>query len=245
MQKEAPCYRVTLVEDDPIVVLGLRSWLQSIPNIHITQSITRQQFQKLPQENINPQEIILFKAFPSLLQDIVYFRTLGVNFAQSMCLLVGDYDDFSYIRELFLLGIKGYISRNAVSWEIVAAFKRIAQNNYYVDPCLCDSLIFPLAHQQKSSPESFQTFGLTSREHELLYYLSRGCTNKEMAQQLHLAEATVRNYLSNLYKKIHVTHRSEAVLFAFQHICPSEYTRLNPSDKQIMSSSSSPEHISV
>jgi DNA-binding NarL/FixJ family response regulator len=245
MQKEAPCYRITLVEDDPIVVLGLRSWLQSIPNMHITQSITRQQFQKFPRKNTNSQEIILFKAFPSLLQDIIYFRTLGTNLAQYMCLLVGDYDEFSSLRELFQLGKKGYISRNALNWEIIAAFKRVVQNGYYIDPCVCDSLIFPLAHQQKSSPESFQAFGLTSKEHELLYYLSKGCTNKEIAQQLHLAETTIRNYLSNLYKKIHVAHRSEAVLFAFQHMYPSECARLNPSDEPVMSSAPFSEHVSA
>ncbi len=215
-------YNLVIVDDDPVIQLGVCSWLQSSPNQQTTRCITRQMFYQSPESSLAPNELAIFKAQSFPLKDLAYFSSLSSMLTKSMCLLIGDIVDMQLIQDLFHIGIKGYLSTTASGWDIAYAFREVYQHNYYIDSRLGSHLMSHLLCQQKPSALSQSTNELTTRERELLYYLSQGFQNKEIAKKLNLAEATVRNYISNLYSKIQVAHRLEAIMFAYQHACSLE-----------------------
>ncbi len=119
--------------------------------------------------------------------------------------------------ELFLLalreGIAGYMLVDATSAEIVAAVRSVAKGGAVCPPELCQILFRYVAGQRASFP-SFavkRDLGLTRREQQLVAMVGRGCTNKEIASELGLAEQTVKNHIHRVLRKVGVSDRLQAV----------------------------------
>lgn len=86
----------------------------------------------------------------------------------------------------------------------------------FIDPAVAGKLLGQVAQTQRHPPTRI-TEQLTGRETEVLRLLAQGCTNGEIATRLHLSEGTVRNHLSAIFAKLHVTDRTQAAIIAIQH----------------------------
>jgi DNA-binding NarL/FixJ family response regulator len=122
---------------------------------------------------------------------------------------------------VFQVGILACLPSHSPRWEIEGAIKQICERKPYLSSFFGTRLVNGLCGDG-SVPVlrncSHSSALLSAREQDLLYYLSQGFSNKEIAQELHLTEATVRNYISHLYSKLEISHRSEAVAYACTYI---------------------------
>lgn len=110
-------------------------------------------------------------------------------------------------------GIAGYMLMDATAAEIVAAVRSVVKGGAVCPPELCQILFRYVAGQRAALPNfaAKHALGLTRREQQLVGMVSRGFTNKEIAQDLGLSEQTVKNHIHRMLRKVGVSDRLEAV----------------------------------
>lgn len=108
------------------------------------------------------------------------------------------------------VGARGYVVKGAGAAEVVAAVRSVAAGEAYITPRMAGNLLLELTHKPAANPLD----ELTEREREVLALLAQGMTNREIGQQLSLAEKTVKHYVTSVLQKLHVRSRVEAALLA-------------------------------
>lgn len=114
------------------------------------------------------------------------------------------------------LGAKGYLSKNLDSCNLIKAVKAVQRGEMWIERKLM-SKFFAKEQRKVSSMEDQAKktkTGLTAREQEVLSVLTKGLTNKEIADTLCISEKTVKTHMNNIFKKLNVTRRLQAILYA-------------------------------
>jgi DNA-binding NarL/FixJ family response regulator len=122
--------------------------------------------------------------------------------------------DEARIFKALKLGAKGYISKDAGASDLIKAIEAVHQGELWVGRKLMVRLFNgqPVADSRDATAKE----GLTPREQEVLHLLTKGCTNKEIAQSLFISEKTVKSHLSSIFRKLNVTRRLQAILYAIK-----------------------------
>jgi DNA-binding NarL/FixJ family response regulator len=115
-------------------------------------------------------------------------------------------------------GARGYILKGTSGPELIRIAQSIHQGESYVTPGLAARLLTQTPQVVTAQPEKDGTSDLTYREEQVLDHVSRGLTNKEIANSLSLSEKTVKHYMTNIMQKLNVRNRVEAVLTARQRL---------------------------
>jgi DNA-binding NarL/FixJ family response regulator len=129
--------------------------------------------------------------------------------------LVDDYD-LAQIVSLLKAGMTGVLSRNAIVPELTRSLLATARGEIVLPPSLAAPALLALA-RGKVAPQQHPTESLTNREQDVLTLLAQGMSNKDIAQSLFLSVRTIEAHLRNIYGKLDVNNRTEAVLWAVQH----------------------------
>lgn len=124
------------------------------------------------------------------------------------------HNEIDYLLRAVDCGVNGYILKNAESAELKKAIMAVANGESYIQPNLIPSLNSRLISRD-SDKEKIES--LTRRELEVLIQLANGSFNKEIATSLNISERTVKNHISNIFKKIDVNDRTQAAVFAIKN----------------------------
>jgi two-component system, NarL family, response regulator NreC len=128
-------------------------------------------------------------------------------------LVLSMQDDPSYVREAFAAGASGYVLKEAVDEEVVAAVREIANGGRYVHPTLGARIVAAEA-QERAAAEADP---LSEREREVLRLLALGHTNQEIAQTLYISVRTAESHRAHIMQKLHLSTRAELVRYALSH----------------------------
>jgi len=113
-------------------------------------------------------------------------------------------------------GAHGYVLKGASASELRDIVRNVAAGEAFVTPALATRLLVEFSRPRERDPLS----ELTQREIDVLELVSLGSTNREIAERLHLAEKTVKHYVTCILQKLHARSRTEAALIAVQHRLP-------------------------
>ena len=112
------------------------------------------------------------------------------------------------------IGINGYVLKDSESAELKKAIRAIMDGETYIQPSLIPALN---AKRLERNEDEEKIDSLTRRELEVLKLLAIGMYNKEVAEKLEISERTVKNHVSNIFKKLEVTDRTQAAVFAIRN----------------------------
>ena len=120
-----------------------------------------------------------------------------------------------YVFEAIKAGARGYVIKDARARDLLKTIRAVHRGEALVDPAMATKLLeeFRRLAQKESRKELLE---LNEREIEILQLVAQGATNREIAKTLFLSEQTIKNYLSNIFLKLHVNNRSEAVASAIR-----------------------------
>jgi len=121
-------------------------------------------------------------------------------------------NDRTFIIDAINKGADGYVLKESAGTEIVKAIKTVYEGEKYIDKSLV-SVLFS-GFKSKEKKEQYVLDSLTKREIEVLLFISKGLSNKHIGERLFLSEKTVKNYATNLFKKIKAHDRVHATIFA-------------------------------
>lgn len=129
-------------------------------------------------------------------------------------LILTVHNEVEYLIKAVDIGVDGYILKDSESAELKRAINVVLNNESYIQPALIPTLNNRLVARDldKDKIES-----LTARELEVLIQVANGMFNKEIATSLNISERTVKNHISNIFRKIDVSDRTQAAVFAIKN----------------------------
>ena len=140
-------------------------------------------------------------------------RELSPELTRVKFVVITAYDDEEHLADLSSAGVDGYVLKSSGLSEFLSAVRSVARGDPYVDPKVAGKL---LSSFHKHKEERDQLTDLTQREKEVLFWLSQGYSNAEIAAKMVLSEKTVKNHVSHLLRKLDLTDRTQAAVLAWK-----------------------------
>lgn len=129
-------------------------------------------------------------------------------------LVLTVHNEVEYLLKAVDIGVNGYLLKDSESAELKKAILAVVSGENYIQPSLIPVLNSKMIDRNK---DNVKIESLTRREMDVLKLLAVGMYNKEVAEQLDISERTVKNHVSNIFKKINVTDRTQAAVFAIRN----------------------------
>jgi two-component system, NarL family, response regulator LiaR len=201
--------RVVIADDHNVVRKGIRDLLSDEDDITVVGEARNGHEAVDLTTALRPDVVVMDIAMPEL-TGIEATRQIRTQAPDVRVLVLTAYDDDPYIYSLLDAGATGYILKTAESREIVRAVRATAAGQSALDPAVAPRLIARLTKSAASGDT------LTERELDVLRLAARGQTNKQIGAELAISDRTVQNHLANIYAKLGVASRTEAVTAALQ-----------------------------
>lgn len=166
--------------------------------------------------NKNP-DIILMDINMPVLNGIEAAKRLKRKACHSKIIMLTIHNEVEYLFETVEIGVDGYILKDSESEVLINAIKSVYNGKSYIQPNMAAQLVKRVnSIHGDFNGEDHNKKHLTKREIEVLKLITEGMLNKEIAQKLCISEKTVKNHVSNIFKKINVCDRTQAAVFAIK-----------------------------
>jgi len=206
--------RVVLADDHAVVRKGIREFLEEEGDIAVVaEAGDGEQAMTLVAAH-QPDVAVLDIQMPGL-SGIEVTRRIKAQFPDVRVLVLTAYDDDPYIFALLQAGASGYILKTADSSELVRAVRAVHRGESALDPAVAQKVVQQLTSGRPLGAGSAVEV-LTDREVEVLRLAAKGLTNKAIGQKLIISDRTVQGHLANIYGKLNVNSRTEAVTEALK-----------------------------
>ena len=210
MPDDAAEIRVFLLDDHEVVRRGVRELLEAEEDITVVgdAGTAEQALGRIPPTR--PQVALLDVRLPDG-NGMEVCREIRSRHPEIGCIMLTSFSDDEALMQAVVAGASGYLLKQIRGIDIVDAVRRVARGESLLDP----SLIERLRVQFRTAPESDERLArLTNQERRILVLIADGLTNRQIGTEMHLAEKTVKNYVSNLLAKLGMERRTQAAVFA-------------------------------
>ncbi|OKI12789.1 response regulator transcription factor [Streptomyces sp. CB03911] len=204
--------RVFLLDDHEVVRRGVRDLLEAEPDIEVVGEggTCAQALARVPA--LRPRVAVLDVRLPDG-DGVTVCRELRDRMPGLVCLMLTSFDDDEALLDAIMAGAAGYVLKQVKGADLVSAVRTVASGQSMLDPATTSRLMESLRHHDESDAEAALS-QLTPREREILELVGEGKTNREIGQELYLAEKTVKNHVSRLLAKLGVERRLQAAVIA-------------------------------
>ncbi len=205
--------KVMLVDDHILMREGIKNLLEFDGSIEVVSEASDGVECLSNLKNITPDIILLDINMPGKNGIEVLTEIKRRNISVKILMLT-VHNEVEYLLKAIDIGADGYILKDTESAELKRAINYIIQGENYIQPSLIPALNSRLVNRDMDKEK---IDSLTRRELEVLIQVSNGMFNKEIANSLDISERTVKNHISNIFKKIEVNDRTQAAVFAIKN----------------------------
>lgn len=202
--------RIVIVDDHPVFRFGIRALLESEPDLVVVGEASDGEGAVRLASDLNPDVVLMDITMPGL-NGIEATRQIARSHPEIGVLIVTMVDDASLFAAL-RVGARGYLLKGAEGEETLRAIRAVANGEMIFSEPIGERLRQFFA--ETPSPASAVFPELTPREHEVLGLIAKGLTNNAIAGRLGLSPKTIRNQVSEVYSKLGVSDRSQAIVKA-------------------------------
>jgi DNA-binding NarL/FixJ family response regulator len=178
--------------------------------------------ERLERENKLPQVILMDIRMPRM-DGVQATAQIRARWPTLRVLMLTTFDNDEYVFDGLRAGASGYMLKDVSAEELVAAIHAASRGESPLQPSIAAKLVARLRAESLEAPTTpgiAQGAGmaeLTEREREILRYLARGASNREIGEALYITEGTVKNHVSNILNKLALRDRTQAALWAREH----------------------------
>lgn len=210
--------KIIIVDDHPLIKEGLKQILSFYPDIEIVSEGSNGS-EAISIVSETSCDILLLDINMPVMSGLDALKIIRQNNPYLKVLLLTVENDFGTLREAIDLKVNGYILKESAGSTLTDAIRHVYSGGNYIDQTLTKHVFNiinepSMAKESTSKPEMPDPFSLlTEREKEILSYISKGCSNEEIASKLFLSEKTIRNTITSIFKKINVKDRVQAAIY--------------------------------
>ena len=210
--------KIIIVDDHPLIKEGLKQILSFYPDIEIVSEGSNGS-EAISIVSETSCDILLLDINMPVMNGLDALKIIRQTNPYLKVLLLTVENDFGTLREAIDLKVNGYILKESAGSTLTDAIRHVYSGGNYIDQTLTKHVFYiinepSVAKESTSKPEMPDPFSLlTEREKEILSYISKGCSNKEIASKLFLSEKTIRNTITSIFKKINVKDRVQAAIY--------------------------------
>ena len=207
--------RVLLADDHTLFRKGIRTILEKMPSIEVVgEAATGEEVVTLANE-IVPDVILMDIKMPGI-SGIEATRHIIQENPHIGVILVTMYDDPESAFAGMRAGARGYVLKEADPEELRRAVDAAQRGEVMLCPLIADKVLDHFRTGPRPQPSGLPYEQLTNRELEVLRLAADGLTNKEIAGRLVISEKTVKNHVANIFSKLNVNDRTQAILYALR-----------------------------
>lgn len=202
--------RALLADDHAVVRAGIRQFLERAGDIEVVAEAGDGEAARDLIAQHRPDVAVLDIQMPKA-SGIDVTRWIRANHREIGVLVLTAYDDDPYVVAVLQAGANGYVLKTAAPHEIIQAVRDVHEGKSALDPAVAQKLMAHLIASRDNQPKAE---ALSGRELEVLTLAAKGYTNKAIGLQLSISDRTVQGHLANIYEKMQVAGRTEAVMRA-------------------------------
>jgi len=206
--------RVFLLDDHEIVRRGLKELLESEGDIEVVgeSGLAQEAARRIPA--LRPDVAVLDGRLPDG-SGIDVCREIRSRNPEIAALILTSYDDDEALFSAIMAGAAGYVLKQVRGNDLVETVRRVAAGQSTLDPAVTQQVLDRLRRGPGEDPALAP---LTSQERRTLELIGEGMTNRQISEEMFLAEKTVKNYVSSLLAKLGLERRTQAAVFAAKHL---------------------------
>ena len=204
--------RLLLVDDQELVCQGLRAMLNLESDIEVVGVAGDGQVAIQQVKTLQPDVVLMDLKMP-IMDGREATRIICQMFPDLKVLVVSTFDEDDYIAHAIKAGAKGYLLKDMPVEELAQAIRLVYRGYSQMAPGLMEKMLRGMLNNQNETKQP-ELAELTPREVEVLNLIGTGCTNREIAQQLYIAEGTVKSHVTHILNRLDLSNRSQIAIYA-------------------------------
>lgn len=210
-----PPLRVMLVDDHEVVRNGIKSLLQATDDIVVTAEAGSVR-EAIDEADRTRPDVVVMDVRLIDGSGIEATREIRANHPKTQVLMLTSFADDEALFASIMAGASGYVLKQVKSGELLRAIRTVGKGGSLLDPAVTSQVLDRL-RKGKHLLKDEKLARLSPQEERIVSLVARGKTNKEIGEELHLAEKTVKNYVSSILSKLEVARRAEAAAYLARH----------------------------
>jgi two-component system response regulator DegU len=206
--------RVCIADDHDIIRQGLKRIISFEEDLIIVSEAENGE-KTLEMLKLFEPDVLLLDFNMPLLNGIEVLKIIKGQDSNLKVIMLTVENDRKTLHQAIDIGADGYLLKDSAGTEIVNAIKTVFNGEKYIDKSLVSLLFLDIKSNNKNIDSILDN--LSKREIEVLIEISKGLSNKEIGEGLYLSEKTVKNYATNLFRKINVSDRVQAAILALNN----------------------------
>ncbi|MFC2030848.1 response regulator [Chloroflexota bacterium] len=213
---EEAVIRVLICDDQTVVREGLAAILSTDPEIEVVGLAGHGQEALDLVAETEPRVVLMDLQMP-VMNGVQATQQLSSRYPEVHVLVLTTYAEDEWVFDAIRAGASGYLLKDTRRDDLIAAIKGTVAGKSFLDPAVAGKVMQQATRGTRPAvPDQRQAGAFTEREMDVLRLLVQGLSNPEIAQRLHLAPGTVRNYVSAILQKLGVSDRTQAAVVALR-----------------------------
>lgn len=210
-----PPISVLIADDHALFTEALVKWLEVVPDLRVVGTVAGAE-DAVKQAVAHAPDVILLDIDMPGLGCFEAARIIGDHCPDTAVIFVSAHNNDHYIEQALAVGAAGYVTKNEPPKSVVAAIRAAVSGGAYFSPEVQSRIIVDTHGARLAGPGRTRLSLLTTREVDVLRYLARGLSKKQIAQTLRISVKTVDSHTTNLMEKLNVHDRVELSRFAIR-----------------------------
>ena len=207
--------RLLLVDNQELVCQGLQAMLNLESDLEVVGIANNGQTAVQQVESLQPDVVLMDIRMP-IMDGREATRIICQRFPDTKVLVVSTFDEDDYIAESIKAGAKGYLLKNMPVEELAQSIRSVYRGYTQMGPGLMEKMLNGILDSSTTETQSVESelTELTPREVEVLKLVGTGCTNREIAKELYIAEGTVKTHVTHILNRLNLRNRSQIAVYA-------------------------------
>jgi DNA-binding NarL/FixJ family response regulator len=206
--------KLMIVDDHEVVREGLKKLLEVYPEIEVVATVENGKECLEQLDQVSPDVVLMDISMPGL-SGIETTRLACEKKPGLKVIMLTIYNDDQHVLKAVEASASGYVIKNVRKEDLLKIIKSVSDGKSFLDPDVT-APILQMIREPRTNPKDLKSQRFSGRELEILLVLTKGYSNQKIAEKLFLSEHTVKTHLKNIFRKLSVSSRSEAITKAIQ-----------------------------
>lgn len=207
---------ILIADDHSLMRQGLKQIIELENDMHVIAQATNGQEAIVFAKQMKPDVILMDINMP-VLNGLEAIKELKEASIPSKIIVLTIHEDREYLFKTLQMGAEGYVLKDAEASILITAIRSVFNGQNYIQPNMTRELVKEFTRISKHEKTKSEENPLTEREIEVIELIAEGLLNKQIAKKLFISEKTVKNHVSNIFKKLNVSDRTQAAIYALKH----------------------------